>query len=1017
MTIRATATPYGIPAVDLLAAQIADLKADDPLTPVTVVVASNYVGLSTRRALAARPGGIANVNFTTFRELTSRLSCNSLTPVKRGLATAPLIGAAIRSVLAAEPGIFRSVAGHPATEQALATAYRELRNVPDFEADSVAACSPRAHDVVRICRATHQLISPHWYDEQDLMESAIAALDAGRCPGGSTIIHLLADITAGQVELIRALTAQVRLLINIGVTGAADADGPTLASWARADVVPENSPDVDAPHATHIISASDSEDEVRAAIRLVSAWAKDGIRLGRIALLFTSTDPYAQLVPAQLTTAGIPFSGTPVRSLGDMLFGRALQALLALPDHNFRRPDVLAILADAPIFDGGAPAPTRAWERLSRDAGVVSGHDWATRLPLYAATKRRLAAEDEAQGADSRAVRRRRDADRAERLSAFVDRLRTHLAMNAQAGSWTALAEWAAGVASEYIGDDRRRTDWPDDEQDCALRVEEVLSRLAGLDAVGGPTPSPEVFRQALSAELEAPSPHEGRYGAGVFVGHVSVAAGLIADRVVILGMAEGRFPPRRLEDSLLPDSERAQANGNLKLTADRIHDDHRNLLAAIASAGEAVFCWPRGDLRKSTDRPPSRWLLADAARLAGVPELRSRDLARYRDEPWFDDIASLSDGLSRATVFSTDQDLRLAAVARGELDHPVLHDDPTLARAREVIRARASDHFTRFDGNLTSTAGDVLAPRKFSATQLQTWAACPRAYFFQYVLDAPYREEPESRLTINPLDKGTLVHAILEEFVREAIDGHHLLNNWSDTDRQRLHEIAAFHFERIQQEGLTGRELLWHRDRSQILASLDRLLDHDSARLAAGIRPVAVEHKFDLAEVIIPGGRVIDIRGSIDRIDENHDGSVAIIDYKTGKNDRYKTLTESAPHNCGTNLQLYIYALASRMRFPDAPEIQASYWFTESDTFIGYPVTNQVEAEVAAAIDTIIDGISAGVFPAHPPATPRYRGVDCWYCTPDGLNSADLRREWRRKQNDPAMESYVLLSEDGDDQ
>jgi hypothetical protein len=94
-----------------------------------------------------------------------------------------------------------------------------------------------------------------------------------------------------------------------------------------------------------------------------------------------------------------------------MLFGRTLQALLALPDHNFRRPDVLAVLSDAPIFDGGAPAPTRAWERLSRDAGVVSGHDWTTRLRLYAATERQRAAEEEAEGADSRAIRRRRDAD------------------------------------------------------------------------------------------------------------------------------------------------------------------------------------------------------------------------------------------------------------------------------------------------------------------------------------------------------------------------------------------------------------------------------------------------------------------------------------------------------------------------------------------------------------------------------------------------------------------------------
>ena len=110
-----------------------------------------------------------------------------------------------------------------------------------------------------------------------------------------------------------------------------------------------------------------------------------------------------------------------------------------------------------------------------------------------------------------------------------------------------------------------------------------------------------------------------GRSGEGVLVGHVSIASGLVLDRLVMLGMSEGRFPPRRLEDSLLPDAEREAAGGSLRLRAHRVHDDRRHLLAAVAGADEAVLCQPRGDLRRSTDRPASRWLLDDAARLAGV--------------------------------------------------------------------------------------------------------------------------------------------------------------------------------------------------------------------------------------------------------------------------------------------------------------------------------------------------------------------------------------------------------------
>lgn len=63
------ATPDGSPAVALLASQVVEIKDGDPLAPVTVVVASNYVAVAARRTLAARPGGIANVSFLPLQRL------------------------------------------------------------------------------------------------------------------------------------------------------------------------------------------------------------------------------------------------------------------------------------------------------------------------------------------------------------------------------------------------------------------------------------------------------------------------------------------------------------------------------------------------------------------------------------------------------------------------------------------------------------------------------------------------------------------------------------------------------------------------------------------------------------------------------------------------------------------------------------------------------------------------------------------------------------------------------------
>ena len=155
-------------------------------------------------------------------------------------------------------------------------------------------------------------------------------------------------------------------------------------------------------------------------------------------------------------------------------------------------------------------------------------------------------------------------------------------------------------------------------------------------------------------------------------------------------------------------------------------------------------------------------------------------------------------------------------------------------------------------------------------------------------------------------------------------------------------------------------------------------------------------------------------MRGSIDRIDQQRDGSLAILDYKTGGDGSYKMLSAAHPHDGGKHLQLYIYGRAARAAFPDAPSVRADYWFTKTNKLHGYPITDRGRADGARGHDSIVDGIAAGVFPAHPSDQPTYGYVDCWYCTPDGLSSEHVRRDWERKRLDPALSGYLALCEPG---
>ena len=122
-----------------------------------------------------------------------------------------------------------------------------------------------------------------------------------------------------------------------------------------------------------MITVSDPDEEVRATVRTITQWMRDGVRLGRVAVLYATDDPYVRLLHEQLDAAGIAHDGSPVRDIGDLLLGRTLRALLALPERSFRRNDVLAVLTGAPTG-----VPSRRWEELSRKAGlaiVAAGDD------------------------------------------------------------------------------------------------------------------------------------------------------------------------------------------------------------------------------------------------------------------------------------------------------------------------------------------------------------------------------------------------------------------------------------------------------------------------------------------------------------------------------------------------------------------------------------------------------------------------------------------------------------------
>jgi ATP-dependent helicase/nuclease subunit B len=1020
---RVDVVAHGRPAGEALAAAVERVKrVAGPLGPVTVVVPSNLAGLAARRLLGSGqvgPGGVANVSFVTPFRLAELLAAGRL-GARRPL-TNPVLASAVRRSLADEPGPFAPVAGHLATERAVAAVYGQLSHVSTASLAALAGVGGQAADAVAQYRSVAALLQG-FHNEDDVAAAAAERPDLATAarPFGHLVWYLPEPMTPALARFLRALLPVVGSSVVVASTGAPDADAAVVATCERVGVrLPPAPQPVAPPVGSHIVSVTDPDEEVRAVIRQVAALAEGGVPLHRIGVFYPVADPYLRTVRQQFEAAEVPANGPAQDRLADRVAGRTLLAALALPAQRWRRDRVLAVVSGAPVRHDGRLAPVGRWELLSRQAGVVADlGNWSAKLAALADERRRRAAVADPDGWPRPDILLG-DADDLDDLAAFVQACARRVGAVDRAGTWAARAAAARALLDWLLGPEAIRARWPEEEQDAAVRVHDALSRLAALDELE-PGPSSEVFRRALAAELDVRRGRHGRFGQGVVYGPLAAAVGQDLEAVFVLGLAEGSCPAPRHDDALLPESARTSTAGELATAADRLADQHRWLLAALAAAppDRRWLSFPRGDLRGGRHRLPSRWLLDTAAALAGRP-VYSTDFAGL-GPPVVDVVASFSAGLLQAPTpaSAAERDLSAAlahARAGGDpMEHPAT---APVRRGLEAAVSRRSERFTVWDGNLAGVGlagpsqGQVL-----SATRLERWASCGFRYYLSHVLGLDERDEPEQVIELSALDRGSLVHEVLERFVAEAIEAGPPPPDrpWSERDRQRLHELADEVFGRYEAAGLTGRPVRWRLQQSEVRGLLDAFVPaDDDFRSTNRARPQRVELPFgsegsEPVVVVLGDGRAVRFRGNADRVDVTDTGRHLVSDYKTGKADKYKDL-HTDPVLGGTTLQLGLYAEAAKQRL-GAATASGHYWMLRDGSCrdrCGYDWTEDRRSRFVEVVTAIVDGIEDGVFVADPGPWSGFRRTHehCAYCEFDALCPIDRGEQSSAKATDPALE------------
>ncbi len=974
---RARPVLAGEPLFEALADELDRLRAGDRLAPATVVCSGSLEAVQLRRALGRRRG-VAGVEFVTAEAVAQRLARPALAGMGHWVASATEVRLALRAELSRATGLLARVAEHEATVDQLYHLHRELAGVSPLGLNRIIRVGGLGGEAVGVIVGAPARLGPARV-EADVAALAELALEREPDMLGPVVVVGYEPSSAFQSRVVKALTAHGATTLR-PVTGHRALDG-ALDDRVRGWSLP-SAPmlDLEGSATVRRLDVADPDDEVAAAVRLVGNWAARDTSPHRIAVLVPPGSDLGPVVTERLTAGGIAAGGPGARPLARGVAGRTVLRLLELARTDVDRAGLFLLLSGAPVVVDGQRPPVARWDRWSREAGVIDAGDWRPRLEaLASSTRERDPAQADAILGMVGAVEAFREQLRGPVLDDLQDR-----------HPWSTWIEWLRGLLERHLPLDPT---WPKPERaghEMILERIELMARLERL--VDRPTLA-DVASVVIGFCDRGVLPGAAT-SSGVLVAPVDQVAGLDAERVVVLGLADGILPRRTAAGGLLTAQHRADAT-ELPLPNTRTARDHLAIgLAATAAKHEAVLLSSRGDLRGGrtrvwpdsldgllTEPEPERVVshraaLAEHSRPSSLAEVGLRSLIRHvdRQEP----VGS----------------------------HPLTYANPALAAGFAWTEARRSGTFDGATGSIG--AGRVRLDRRVSSpTALEEYATCPRRFLFGRLFRLGDVDRPERITDISARERGTLSHAVLERFLDGRISAGTVPEPGEPWGEDAVAEIAAIVLDEVDQRaalGLTGgrvrTELLRRR---QLAEALHFLVTDDVHRQRSEATPVAVELDFGVeqpvARIDLGDGRILSFRGFIDRVDRLADGGVMVIDYKTGNPNNLR-LPADDPLVGGRRLQLPLYASAAAAHLGAEGTPVGRYWFLSRSEPYGVDLDDELTEALLEVLRTIADGVAGGVFPAQPGAAtawPKASFEHCRYCDFDPICPADRHAEAER--------------------
>ncbi len=373
---------------------------------------------------------------------------------------------------------------------------------------------------------------------------------------------------------------------------------------------------------------------------------------------------------------------------------------------------------------------------------------------------------------------------------------------------------------------------------------------------------------QAILTEIRLPPPESA--GTGIYIGTISSARYRRFDALRVIGLTENQLPDVPRQDPVLPDRLREQLSEQLPTSRDRVKKRLRHLHQLIESTSrQAVFTTVRQD-GGGIKRAPSS-LFVELALAAGKNEDEIPDDSYLESE--------MARGRKKALRDNYPLDPS-GQVQTGEetTKIPGYWKDGSLVLDLDRIDSlqaenAAVDCFSGLDGHLPDAVPERIIPGltakwELSASSLKKAMQCPHRLLLQKVLS--YREPPEPPpvTELSSLDKGSLLHRCMEKIYSSCPASRKQIAG-------RVEEVCRHEFEQFMEEHtLVGADV-----RKRELENLIEL----SRRLVENEESVIFRREMELEKSLHSQLDEVYIRGYLDRLERDKQGSYYIRDLKSG--------------------------------------------------------------------------------------------------------------------------------------